>query len=316
MKQIGVIISILTMVSFACNPEAEVKQESNSKAYSDHNLPTPGRHSPGHIEIPSKNHIPPRAVNMLTLIVTNNYVQHHTGEMELFNYHRYGEIFVLPRENLQSANFTRVGGPVDEFTSYLDYRSFFFEGGYFPSLAAMRAQYPGEDYKFEMIYADGTEHSHVVKLPDASSPPATTMSVFQEGQEKSPLEIDPNKELVVRWTDFSDGTPDSSGISKNLVTIIVNPCDEEGSKLYISGVPTLNEHHLTYQDKEATIPAGTLKPGMWHWLNGEFSNTVSASTFDGAPALSSYMTSTYLAIRTMGGPEESTCAVSLSKLTE
>ncbi len=268
------------------------------------NLPEPGKHSAGQIEYPAQSHNPARNVNLLTMVIRKNHHQTPDGEMKFFNYHRYGEIFVLPRENVPEANLTRKGGPDDEFFDYLDYRSHFFEGGYFPNMEAIKEQYPGSEFTFNMKYADGRELRHAMNLPEAQEPPVVKFTLHQDGSEINPTEIDPDKELTVRWSKFSEETPDPNGIMDDLALVRFDTCEGQRKLATISGVPTLNGEYLTYKDKEWVVPAGTLKPKSWFWLCGEFSKIVETSVFDGAPAVSSYMTATYLATRTVGGSDE------------
>lgn len=279
------------------------------------NLPASGKHSAGQIEFPAQAHKPPRTVNLLTVVIRKNYYQTPDGELKSFNYHRYGEIFVLPRENVPEANITRKNGPEDEFFDYLDYRSHFFEGGYFPNMEAIKDQYPGSEFTFNMKYADGREMSHVVNLPEAEMPPKVTFTLYQDGEEISPIEIDPDKDLSVRWSQFSEGTQDPNGIMDDLALARFDTCGPR-KLVIISGVPTLNGEYLTYKDKEWIVPAGTLTPKSWFWLTGEFSRMVETSIFDGAPAISSYMTSTYLATRTIGGSDEGPCLEKFDLLKE
>jgi hypothetical protein len=99
----------------------------------------------------------------------------------------------------------------------------------------------------------------------------------------------------------------------DLVNIKIDPCGE-GSHLFNSGVPTMNPNYLTFKNKEVLVPAGTIEAGKWYWLNGEFSNVYHTSKIDNAPAISSYMTATYLAIRTKGGSKETYCETPISKV--
>ena len=277
-------------------------------------LPELGKHSTGQIEIPASMHKPPRNVNMLTMIIRKNHYQTPEGELKFFNYHRYGEVFVLPFENVPEATLTREGGDADEFTDYLDYRSHFFEGGYFPTMEALREMYPGSKFTFNMKYKDGREMSHVINLEEAPMPPAVRFTLYQDDVEISPVEIDPEKDLTIRWSKFSESESDPIGIMDDIVLLRFDTCEGPKKLLYISGVPTLNGDYLTFKDKEAIIPAGTLRPKTWIWLVGEFSRMVETSIFDGAPAISSYMTSTYLATRTVGGSDEAPCLELFNRL--
>lgn len=285
-----------------------------AKAEKD-NLPTPGKHSTGQIEYPAQVHKPPRYVNMLTIIIRKNYYQTPEGEFKFFNYHRYGEIFVLPKENVPEATLTRKNGPKDEFFDYLDYRSHFFEGGYFPSMETIKEQYPGSEFTFNMKYADGREMSHTMNLPEAEIPPPVSFTLYQDGEEIDPTLIDPDKELTVKWSDFG-GKLDPNGIMDDPVLLRFDACEEPRKLIYISGVPTLNGQYLTYKDEKWVVPAETLRPGEWFWLKGEWSRNVETSIFDGAPAISSYMTATYFATRTIGGTEECPCLETFVKLKE
>ncbi len=300
------LFSLLSLLALGC------KQTNNQEAPKNTTEQVvSGVHSPGQKEIPAKEH--GRNVNMLTLIVTNNYVQHPDDTMELFSYHLYGEIFVLPRDNVAHATLTPMNEPDKLLKPSLDYRSYYFEGGYFKDMQAVYEAYPDREFTFNMTYADSTKHTHNLPLPEAQEPPPTRMFVYQDGKEISPLEIDPTKDTAIKWSDFSDGKDDANGIINDLVTIVAFPC-KEGKRAYMSGVPNMNAKHLTFKDKEALIPAGTLKDGEWYWLNGEFSNVAYTSMVDNAPAYTSYMTATYLAIRTKGGSETSPCEVFLTKV--
>ncbi len=279
-------------------------------------LPASGKHSTGQKEYPAMVHKPPRNVNLLTMIIRKNHYQNPDGELEFFNYHRYGEIFVLPCENVPEATLTREGGNVDEFRDYLDYRSHFFEGGYFPSMEAIREKYPGTKFMFNIKYKDGREMSHIINLKYALEPPAVRFTLYQDNEEVSPVGIDPKKDLTVMWSQFSEGVSDSNGIMDDLALVRLDTCEGERKLQYISGVPTLNGEYLTFNDKEVVVPAGTLRPKSWFWCTGEFSKMVETSMFDGAPVIASYMTATYLATRTIGGSDEAPCMEFFNRLRE
>ena len=280
------------------------------------NLAPSQRHSPGHVEIPADRHDPSRKINMLTVIKTNNYVQHHDGTMEYVNTHRYGEIFVLPVENIKDASLSMAGdnrAPKEQFKTYLDYRSHFFEGGYFKDFDAMEEATGGEEYTFNIEYADGGKTSNLVRFPEGGDAPGPVkMSIHQDGKEIGFSDIDYAKDLIVRWENYS-GKNDPNGIMDDLVTIMVNRCGENRRRVYVSGVPTLNATYITHEAKEAVIPAETLEAGNWYWIAGEFSNHVHTTIADGAPALSAWMNSVMLDVATTGASEESVCTESMQR---
>ena len=223
------------------------------------------------------------------------------------------ELFVLPRENLADASLAPVDRPSERLQANLDYRSYFFDGPNFSSRQALFNQYSGNTFNFDMTYADGTEQQHTIPLVDAPHPPPTRLSIFQDGTQISHLEIDPALDFSVRWTDFSECNEDPNGILNDVVSIMVDVCGD-GKHLYKTGVPEVNPDYLTFKDKEAIVPAGTLEEGKWYWLNGEFSNVAYTSTMDSAPAVSSNMTATFLNIRTKNGPENSPCEFYINKV--
>jgi hypothetical protein len=300
----------------ACDNQNEVKS-GGSPTGSLPNLPPPGKHSRGHIEIPAKRHTPPRQVNMLTLIKTDNWIQHHDGHMEYLSVHRYGEVFVLPSRNLREATLTMLGGGVDPAHPFeearVDYRSFFFEGGYFADLAAMDEAAPGTDYRFDLVYEDGTERSHLISMPPGQIPSPMRMSLVQNGEPIGFTEVDPSQPLQVRWTELSAAARDPNRILDDLVTIAINDCGDRSGRIFVTGEPTLNGTYLTFEAESAWVPAETLLPGRWYWLESEFSDIVTTSLFDGAPVQAAYMNSVYLAIATEGAPEESFCALSIPR---
>ncbi len=305
------IVSAALATIIAATPFSMGAQETNWK-----NLPPSQRHSPGHVEIPADRHDPARKINMLTVIKTNNYVQHHDGTMEYVNTHRYGEIFVLPVENIKEASLSMGGdprAPKEQFITYLDYRSHFFEGGYFKDFAAMEEAVGGEEYTFEIEYTDGEKTSNMVRFPEGGKEPGPVkMSIHQDGQEIGYDDIDYTKDLIVRWENYQ-GQNDPNGIVDDLVTIMVNRCGENRKRVYVSGVPTLNATYLTHEANEAIIPAETLEAGNWYWIAGEFSNHVHTTVADGAPALSAWMNSVILDVATTGASEESVCTESMQR---
>lgn len=317
------LITLFSFLVLSCgnNNDDENDNISTIKHEKWGDLPPSGKYSPGIIEIPAKNHTPSRHINMFTMVITDNYIQHHDGTMEFVNYHRYGEIFAYPRENLINATLTRIGDgrdPAVQFEIRQDYRSYFFEGWYFANLDHLNREVPGEEYRFDMVYDDGREMSHTVRIPAGDTPGPVKMSIFQDGTEIPFTEVDHKKPLTIRWTDFSDESDDPNGIFDDLVTISVNNCLEGSDRyrIWVSGEPTLNDPYLTYKSKEAVVPVGVLRPGEWFWLEGEFGDVVETSIFDNAPTQSTYLNSVLLDISTKDAPEQSYCGTSMPRFND
>ena len=319
------LITAMSLFIVSCGEDAiDSIDSSNDTEAINHEkwgtLPPSGKYSPGIIEIPAKNHTPPRHVNMFAMVITDNYLQHHDGTMEFVNYHRYGEIFTYPRENLKDATLIRIGDdrdPAVQFEIRQDYRSFFFEGWYFANLEHLNEEVPGEEYRFDMVYDDGREMSHTVNIPAGETPGPVSMSIFQDDVEVSFTDVDHTKPLTVRWTNFSEAGDDPNGIFDDFVTISVNNCgDHDAYRIWVSGEATLNDPYLTYKSKEAVIPVGVLRPGEWFWLEGEFGDVVATSMFDNAPSYSTYLNSVMLDISTKGAAETSYCTESMPRFND
>ena len=203
-------------------------------------------------------------VSFIVLGKTPAYTQDVLGIIHHKKHYAFGEIFLNDKGKLKKATLKTPEG------SRLDYMPFSYDGRVwkierqdFKNQQAMDAAFPDGEYLFDITTANGEQYLQKVNLRFREEAPGYTQPIsiyfYQNEKRVDQNEIDPNKNLIVRWSEFSKGRHDPNGIADDLIFAMSFDCF--GKSFARSALPFIETPALTYADKQFRIPADRLSPG-------------------------------------------------------
>ena len=231
-----------------------------------------------------------------------NFDQAPDGELKPVDFSFFSEIFFTAEGNADNA-FMNM--PTGERIRFRDQRLaegterdnlLLIRGAKrFSSYAELQSWYPDGSYSIEFDSPSGNVSNAALEFPQNGLPSPPAISLSQEGQ---PIcsEVDPAKDLLVSWTEFSQGGPDENEILDDLVFVILE--DETGQRVSHSGRPFEGKPYLTYANSSHTIAASALQPGMSYQLNVEHAVLTDTQLIDSVPAMTTYAVTTRLKFTT------------------
>ena len=250
----------------------------------------------------------PPDISFFVLVKSSNYAQDSVGQLTLMNYHFFSEIFLLPGGQVTSASLSPATDPsrVMEFVDQGD--TYWVEGGHFDSVEELDAAYPNGDFVFNLTMPSVQLEDVVLRLAGAEGqtdiPDPITIYLEQDGEMVSPLQIDATKDLVVRWSEYSNGAADPRGVVDDLIFVVVADC--HGERIFHTGLPFQGDF-LTYRATEVVVEAGTLGTGQPYSGFVEFPRVADSKIVDGIPGFTSFANSTYVDLHTIGPASDPTC---------
>jgi hypothetical protein len=135
-------------------------------------------------------------------------------------------------------------------------------------------------------------------------PQPIEISLFQSGEAVSPVEIDPEDDLLIRWSDYSNGRDDPNGIVDDMIFVVVADCF--GERIYHTGLPFEGEY-MRHDVREVTVASSSLEPGRPYSAFVEFPHVVDSRVVKGVPGFTSYATATYVDLHTTGENDGAAC---------
>lgn len=240
-------------------------------------------------------------ISFLVIVKSSNYAQDAEGNIELLNYHFFSEIFLQPEGKLTSATLTRSDAP-DEPMGYVSRGdNYYVEGGHFDSQDEVDRAYPNGAYSIAITtptvaVADFTLH---LEGPAEATdiPEAIRVSLWQDAVQVPQTSVDPDKDLVFRWSAYSNGTKDPRGVVDDMIFLVVADC--QGERIFHTGLPFQGEY-TTFETTEMLVESGSLRPGQSYSAFVEFPHVVDSRIEKGVPGFASYATATYLDLQTTG----------------
>jgi hypothetical protein len=186
--------------------------------------------------------------------------------------------------------------------------NYYFEGGHFDSEEEVDRAHPNGPYLFHIVTPTVQTRGFSLGLegPGGATdiPEPITVSLWQEAAKVHPLSVDPAKDLVVRWSEYSNGTEDPRGIVDDMIFLVVADC--QGERIFHTGLPFQGEY-TTFRTTEMTVEAGVLSPGQPYSAFVEFPHVVDSAIEQGVPGFASYATATYLDLHTSGPRADQAC---------
>jgi len=247
-------------------------------------------------------------ISFVVVVKSSNYAQDAEGQLELLNYHFFSEIFLKPGGTLSSAELVRADSPTEsmEYVSRGD--NVYFEGGHFDSEVEVDGAHPNGTYYLNITTPSVELRDVGLRLEGPSGatdiPEPITISLWQDEVRVHPLFIDPDRDLVFRWSAYSNGAEDPRGIVDDMIFLVVADC--QGERIFHTGLPFQGEY-TTFRTTEMLIEAGLLSPGQPYSSFVEFPHVVDSRIERGVASFTSYATATYLDLRTSGPASDEAC---------
>ncbi len=164
----------------------------------------------------------------------------------------------------------------------------------FSTYADLQSWYPDGRYSIEFDSPSGAVSNAALEFPRNGLPSPPTISLYQDGVAMCSM-VDSNKDLEIRWSNFSQGSADESGILDDLIFVILE--DETGRRVSHSGRPFEGKPFLTYADTFRVIEASVLTDGMEYTLTIEHAVLTDVQRLDTVPAMTTYAVTTQLNIK-------------------
>lgn len=247
-------------------------------------------------------------ISFVVIVKSSNYAQDTAGQLTLLNYHFFSEIFLRPEGTLTSATLTPSSAP----SGRMEYESrgdnYYVEGGHFDSLEEVDEAYPNGRYVIDIETPAVSLEDLTLDLAGPGGvtdiPSPITVSLWQDELQVDPLSVDPAVDLVVRWSEYSNGAEDPRGIVDDMIFLVIADC--EGERIFHTGLPFQGEY-TTFRTTEMLVEAGRLSPGRPYSAFVEFPHVVDSRLEEGVPGFASYATATYLDLRTLGPRADQAC---------
>jgi hypothetical protein len=243
----------------------------------------------------------------ITFIVagkTSNHRQQVDGTIKTLNFHFFAEIFLQSDGEATLANISTplTNNPIDFSDSGYALE---MHGGRYKTEQELESNYPDGNYRFQYAAPSIGSVSHSIvmtktRTSGSSLPEAPKIELSQGGLPVAPDQIDPNLDLKVTWSEFTEGGQDPLGIMDDLLFVIMANC--HGERIAHSGRPFENRPYLTYADHSFLIDAEILIPENAYQLSVEHA-ILDTSINYGVPAFATFATTTFLDLKTTGFAE-------------
>ena len=229
-----------------------------------------------------------------------NTRQSWDGALSLLNTVFFAEIFVTQDGVVKNGVLSGPGEAADGLR-FPERQIQFLAGTRQFSIEALTERFPDTTYYFSFDTPDG----NVRNLPatfqrddgELRNPGPIRLTLYQSGSVAAADAVDPEKDLVVRWTPFAKGAPDPRGVAEDMIYVMMGNCI--GEETVHSGHAISDAHALTFEATAFTIPAEKLHAGQPFQLEVEHSN-MDTDVQQDIEVIVTYAATTFLDIRTTG----------------
>lgn len=229
-----------------------------------------------------------------------NHRQSLASDLNLLNTVFFAEIF-LTKDGQVTNGYLRGPGDAADGLRFPEGRIQFLAGTRQYSIEALTEHYPDTTYHFDFDTPDG----NVRGLPatfrrdqeEMRNPGPIEIYLYQNGAEANPAAIDPDHDLVVRWSEFAKGSADPRGTIDDMIYVIVGDC--MGNEIEHSGHAISDPDALTYAAGEFVIPAAKLHAGQPFQLEVEHSN-MDTDVWNNIEIIVTYAATSFLDVQTTG----------------
>jgi len=229
-----------------------------------------------------------------------NHRQSPVGELSLLNTVFFAEIFLTENGNVTNGYLQGPGEAADGL-KFPEGKIQFIAGTRQYSIEALTENFPDTTYFFNFDTPDG----NVRNLPatferdhgETRNPGPIEVFLYQGGVRADPAAVDPDLDLIVRWSPFDKGAADPNGTIDDMIYVIVGDC--QGNEIEHSGHAISNPNALTFAASEFTISAATLKAGQPFQIEVEHSN-MDTDVWNNIEIIVTYAATTFLDVNTTG----------------
>ncbi|MGI9260943.1 MAG: hypothetical protein ACR2QR_02850, partial [Woeseiaceae bacterium] len=222
------------------------------------------------------------------------------GDLNLLNTVFFAEIF-LTEDGEVTNGYLQGPGDAADGLHFPEGKIQFLAGSRQYSIEALTEHFPDTTYHFNFDTPDG----NVRGLPatfrrdkgEMRNPGPIEIFLAQNGAPANPAAIDPDHDLVVRWSEFTKGSADPRGTIDDMIYIIVGDC--MGNEIEHSGHAISDPEALTYAAREFVIPAAKLHAGQPFQLEVEHSN-MDTDVWNDIEIIVTYAATSFLDVQTTG----------------
>jgi hypothetical protein len=229
-----------------------------------------------------------------------NHRQSADGGLHLLNSVFFAEIFATPDGEVTNGY---LQGPGDAAAAlrFPEGQIQFLAGAREASIESLTEHYPHGTYRFSFDAPDRDVHELPASFTRARgemrNPGPIEVSLLQGGVAADPRSIDPDRDLVVRWSPFEKGAADPREIIDDMIYVMMGDC--MGTEVVHSGHAISDAHALTYAATEFVIPGEALFPGQPFQLEIEHSN-MDTDVWNDIEIIVTYAATSFLDVRTTG----------------
>lgn len=233
-----------------------------------------------------------------------NHRQSWESELNLLNTVFFAEIF-LTKNGQVTNGYLQGPGDAANGLRFPEGKIQFLAGKRQYSIEALTEHYPDTTYYFNFDTPDG----NVRGLPatfrrdqgEMRNPGPIEIFLFQDDVAANPAAIDPDQDLVVRWSEFEKGAADPRGTIDDMIYVIVGDC--MGNEIEHSGHAISDPDALTFAAQEFVIPATKLGAGQPFQLEVEHSN-MDTDVWNNIEIIVTYAATSFLDVQTTGNDVE------------
>ncbi|WP_417624029.1 hypothetical protein [Paremcibacter congregatus] len=216
-------------------------------------------------------------VSFVVLGKTPAYSQDSAGKISHKKHYLFGEIFLKSGGSLKAATLTTPEGAKYDVMDFTDAGHVWkIKRQDFRDQAEMDAAFPDGEYVFSIETGTGQTYRENISLMFREGHEGYTKPItiyfYQVGKLVSQDHIDPDKDLVVRWSPFTKGRQDPNGIADDLIFAMSFDC--HGKSFARSTLPFVETPALIYSDRAFRIPADRLQAGATYKIIVEHAELV------------------------------------------
>lgn len=230
---------------------------------------------------------------------TANHRQASDGQLALLNTTFFGEIFLKTGGTVTNGYVTGPGDAA-EGMRFGEGDVLFFAADRYGSVEELNQHFPEGTYYFHF----DTPRGNVRDLPVVISsngmtsrhPGPVELTLYQDDELADPDAIDPDRDLRIVWSEFTNGASDGDGIIDDMIYAMMADC--LGQETVHSG-HAFEPRSLTYEEAELLVPKEKLHAGQVFQIEVEFSE-MDTGRYQEIPTIVTHAASTFLDIRTTG----------------
>lgn len=230
---------------------------------------------------------------------TMNHRQSSEGELTFLNTTFFGEIF-LEKGGTVTNGYVIGPGDAAEGMHFGEGEVLFFAADRYGSVDELNQHFPEGTYYFHFDTPRGNMRGLPVVISSngmaSRHPGPIELTLYQNDEVADPDTVDPDRDLRVVWSEFTNGATDADGIIDDMIYAMMADCF--GEETVHSG-HAFEPQSFTYKQTELLIPKEKLHAGQVFQIEVEFSE-MDTGRYREIPTIVTHAASTFLDIRTNG----------------